>query len=164
MKSAITAERPGDAQLARARVIARALDTAIRIPGTKIRFGGDALLGLIPGIGDAAGAVFSAYLILLGSKLGLPTSTLVRMVGNVAIDTLVGSVPIVGDVFDVAWKSNMRNLALLEQATGAASATVQPRARKGAVIAAILALLILLGLSVAAAIWLVAALWHAVRT
>jgi hypothetical protein len=102
--------------LARARTLARLLDTAITIPGTGIRFGADALLGLVPGLGDVAGAVLSGYLVLLAQRLGAPRSVIMRMLGNVALDTLGGSVPIAGDLFDVAFKSNVRNVALLERA------------------------------------------------
>jgi hypothetical protein len=107
--------RIGDAKLAQARSLARLLDRAFRIPGTNITFGADAILGLIPGGGDIAGAVFSGWLILLGSRMGLPRHVLMRMVANVAIDTVGGSVPVLGDLFDVAWKSNTRNLKMLEQ-------------------------------------------------
>jgi len=104
-----------DAKLSQARSLARLLDRAFRIPGTKITFGVDALLGLIPGGGDIAGAVFSGWLILLGSRMGLPRHVLMQMITNVAIDTVGGSVPVLGDLFDVAWKSNSRNLAILER-------------------------------------------------
>ena len=107
--------RIASSRLAQARALAKLLDRAVRIPGTNITFGLDALLGLIPGGGDLAGAVFSGWLIMLGSRMGLPRHILMRMVANVAIDTLGGSVPILGDLFDVAWKSNTRNLELLEQ-------------------------------------------------
>lgn len=99
----------------RARVLARALDSAVRIPGTNIRFGLDALLGLVPGFGDVAGAALGGYLVMLGSRLGAPRPVLARMVLNVALDTLAGVVPVVGDMFDVAWKANTRNMALLER-------------------------------------------------
>jgi hypothetical protein len=68
---------------------------------------------LIPGIGDATGAALSIYLIVQAARLGLPVSTLLRMVGNVALETVVGAVPIVGDIFDIVWKANIRNMALL---------------------------------------------------
>ena len=120
MGVADTAQKHGltritDAKLAQARALARLLDRAFTIPGTKITFGVDALLGLIPGGGDVAGAVFSAWLILLGSRMGLPRHVLTQMVTNVAIDTLGGSVPVIGDLFDVAWKANSKNLAILER-------------------------------------------------
>lgn len=107
--------RIASARLAQVRALAKLLDRAVRIPGTNIAFGLDAILGLIPGGGDIAGAVFSSWLILLGSRMGLPRHVLMRMVANVAIDTIGGTVPIIGDLFDVAWKSNSRNLAILEQ-------------------------------------------------
>lgn len=102
--------------LARARALTRLLDTAAKVPGTGIRFGADAILGLIPGLGDVAGAVLAGYLVLLAQRLGAPRSVVLRMLGNVAVDTLGGTVPLVGDLFDVAFKSNTRNLALLERA------------------------------------------------
>ena len=105
-----------DDPLARARSLARLLDTAARVPGTGIRFGADAVLGLIPGLGDVAGAVLAGYLVLLAQRLGAPRSVVLRMLGNVAVDTLGGTVPLVGDLFDVAFKSHTRNLALLERA------------------------------------------------
>ena len=101
-------------QLERLRTLSRLLDNAFVIPGTRYRFGLDALVGLVPGLGDAVSAVFSAYLILQASRLGAPRSVVTRMIANVAVDTLVGWVPILGDLFDVAWKSNLRNMALLE--------------------------------------------------
>lgn len=103
------------ASVDRARTLARALDSAVRIPGTNVRFGLDALLGLVPGLGDVTGAAMGGYLILLGSRLGAPKPVLARMVLNVALDTLAGVVPVLGDVFDVAWKANTRNMALLER-------------------------------------------------
>jgi hypothetical protein len=102
--------------LARARTLARLLDTAITIPGTGIRFGADAVLGLVPGLGDVAGALLAGYLVVLAERLGAPRSVILRMLGNVALDTLGGTVPVAGDVFDVAFKSNVRNVALLERA------------------------------------------------
>lgn len=80
-----------------------------------MRFGLDALLGLVPGLGDVAGAAMGSYLVLLGSKLGAPKPVLARMVLNVALDALAGVVPVAGDLFDVAWKANTRNMALLER-------------------------------------------------
>jgi hypothetical protein len=102
--------------LARARVLARLLDSAAGVPGTGIRFGLDPVLGLIPGLGDVAGAALSGYLVLLGARLGAPRAVVARMVLNVGVDALVGAVPVLGDLFDVAWKANTRNLALLDRA------------------------------------------------
>src|SRR5689334_14479749 len=92
------------------------LDDAVRIPGTSIRFGLDPILGaLLPAAGDAVSAVGSLALLLLALKYRVPTSTLARMLLNVLLDTLLGAIPVVGDVFDVAWKANRRNLELLER-------------------------------------------------
>jgi Domain of unknown function (DUF4112) len=96
------------------------LDSAFAIPGTRFRIGLDGILGLIPGIGDATGAALSIYLIFEAARLGLPLSTLLRMVGNVAVETAVGAIPIVGDIFDIAWKANMRNMALVRAHSGLA--------------------------------------------
>jgi len=111
----MTSPPPGD-PLARARTLARLLDSAARVPGTGIRFGADAVLGLIPGLGDVAGAALAGYLVLLAQRLGAPRAVVLRMLGNVAVDTIGGTVPLIGDLFDVAFKSNLRNLALLERA------------------------------------------------
>jgi len=102
------------------------LDTAIRIPGTNVRFGLDPIIGLIPGLGDLASAVLSGYVVLTGIRLGAPRSLIARMIANVAIDTVVGSVPVIGDLFDASWKSNQRNVALLERHVG-----VEPKAPRG---------------------------------
>lgn len=104
-----------DPSIARARALARLLDTAIRIPGTNIRFGLDPIIGLVPGLGDIASAMLSGYIVLSGIRLGASRSIVARMIGNIAIDTLVGSVPVLGDLFDASWKSNERNVALLER-------------------------------------------------
>ena len=95
--------------------LARLLDTQWRIPGTGIRFGLDPVVGLIPGLGDAAAGLVSAYIVVLGARLGLPKHVLVRMVGNVAVDVVFGSVPLLGSVFDLFYKANRRNLRLLER-------------------------------------------------
>jgi hypothetical protein len=104
---------PEDDRLRHLDNLSEILDSAFAIPGTRFRIGLDGILGLIPGIGDATGAALSLYLIFEAVRLGLPLSTLLRMVGNVAIETAVGAIPIVGDIFDIAWKANMRNMALV---------------------------------------------------
>lgn len=96
------------------RDLARVLDEAIRIPGTNIRIGLDALLGLLPGGGDMAGGLFSGLIIFQAARAGAPTPVLGRMLGNVLLDVVVGAIPILGDVFDVAWRANTRNVRLLE--------------------------------------------------
>ncbi len=101
-------------RVSRARTLAQLLDSALPLPGG-YRIGLDPLLGLVPGLGDLAGAAMSGHIVLLAARLGAPASVVARMIGNVAIDTLVGAVPVLGDLFDAAWKSNLRNVALLER-------------------------------------------------
>ena len=94
---------------------ARVFDSAFRIPGTQIRFGLDPILGLVPGLGDVASPVFSLFFIWHGVRLGVPKVVLMRMVLNVLIDSGVGAIPVLGDLFDFGWKANAWNLALLER-------------------------------------------------
>jgi Domain of unknown function (DUF4112) len=101
-------------EIERLRSLTRLLDSAVVIPGTGIRFGLDALAGIIPGIGDVIGAIFSSYIVLQAARLGVSRPTLIRMMGNVALDTIVGEIPLLGDLFDVGWKANTKNLRLLE--------------------------------------------------
>ena len=105
----------GGKSLAQVQVVADLLDRAIRIPGTDMRIGLDPILGLIPGAGDMIGAGLSGYLIILAARAGAPKSMLARMVANVAFDSLLGSVPVLGDLFDFAWKSNTKNVDLLRE-------------------------------------------------
>jgi len=93
--------------------IAALLDDMWRIPGTKIRFGLDALVGWIPGIGDSLAAIASCLIVLVSWRRGVPSITLVRMVANILLETTVGAIPVVGDVFHIAWKANRRNYRLL---------------------------------------------------
>jgi hypothetical protein len=97
--------------------LARLLDDAFAIPGTNWRFGLDAIVGLIPGIGDLITSIFSFLIVFAAWQRGLPRVTIARMVANIAVDTLVGAMPIVGDLFDAAWKSNKKNVALLKRAS-----------------------------------------------
>lgn len=128
-------------EAAHLRSLARLLDTAVGIPGTKIRFGLDSLIGLVPGLGDVAGAAMSGYIVLASARLGAPTPVLVRMVANVAIDAAVGTVPLLGDLFDVGWRANTKNTELLDRHLGDPVAT--KRASLGAV-AGIIGVLVLL--------------------
>ena len=91
------------------------LDSLFRVPGTSIRFGLDAIVGLIPGIGDIASPVYTSLILLEGVRRRVPMVVQARMVLNAAIDMGVGLVPLLGDIADVAWKANLRNLALLER-------------------------------------------------
>jgi hypothetical protein len=101
-------------RLARLRRIGWLLDSSIPVPGTRYTLGIDQLVGLVPGLGDLLGGVFSLYIIVEAARIGVPRGLLARMGWNVAVDTLVGEVPILGDLFDIAFKANIRNLALLD--------------------------------------------------
>ena len=91
------------------------LDSAFRVPGTTIRFGLDAIIGLVPGVGDISTPAFAALLLLQAVRMRLPLVVQARMVLNAALDMLIGIVPILGDLVDIGWKANLRNLALLER-------------------------------------------------
>jgi hypothetical protein len=99
-------------------VIARLMDTAFVIPGTKIRFGFDSIIDLFPGIGDVVGALISSVLIAQAAKVGVPKIVLARMAGNVVINSLVGAVPFLGAVFSVFYRSNVKNYELLRLHAG----------------------------------------------
>jgi hypothetical protein len=102
-----------DETRARLDALARLLDSAVRVPGTNVRFGADALLNLIPGVGMLTSKGMSAYLIWEARRLGVPTTTLLRMVGHVGVDFVISAIPVVGWVGDVFYRSNLRNMALL---------------------------------------------------
>lgn len=108
------AERP---QLAPVDVrrLATWLDSAIRIPGTSIKIGIDPLLGLAPGFGDTIATVLSGWIVVRAAGLGASPATLARMTGNLLVDALVGAIPLLGDLFDVGFRANHRNVALLER-------------------------------------------------
>lgn len=89
------------------------LDSALRIPGTQIRVGADAVLGMVPGLGNAATTLVSAYLIHEAWRLGIPRAALARMIANVAIDSAVTAVPVLGTLADLFWRANRRNMAIL---------------------------------------------------
>ncbi len=97
------------------RRVSGMLDSAMLVPGTSIRFGLDPILGLIPGLGDLVSPLFTIGILWQARDLGIPKVVQLRMIFNVAIDTLVGIVPIAGDLFDVAWKANDMNMVLLER-------------------------------------------------
>lgn len=118
----MTLSRP-DTRLRDLEALALLLDEKFRIPGTSIRFGVDGVVGLVPGIGDVATTLVSLYLVARARDLGLPNRVLIRMLGNIAIDFLVGAVPLVGDVFDVAFKANRRNIDLLKRELGRQAAS-----------------------------------------
>ena len=119
MKGPVTRLRrltPGQEQrLELLRRVARALDSAVPVPGTSFRFGLDPILGLIPGVGDLVSPLFTVGILFQARDLGVPRIVQLRMIFNVAIDVLTGFVPLIGDLFDFAWKANNLNMALLER-------------------------------------------------
>jgi hypothetical protein len=103
------------AALDRLDMLATVFDTAFVLPGTKIRFGVESLLRLIPGVGDAAASALSCYLLYEAFRLGVPSVLLVRMLANVVLEGAAGTVPFAGDAFDVFFRANRRNVALLRE-------------------------------------------------
>jgi hypothetical protein len=104
---------PGHVRLRRLERLAWLLDRSI--PVGKFRIGLDPILGLMPGVGDAIGALLSLYVLYEGARLGAPAPILVRMAGNIVVETILGAVPVLGDVFDFVWQANSRNLRLLHR-------------------------------------------------
>ena len=112
---ALRLTEPERHRLERVERLATLLDNAIPIPGTRFRIGLDPLLGLLPGLGDALGALASAWILVEAARLGVSRTVLARMLYNIAVDTLVGAVPGAGDLFDFVWKSDAKNVALLRR-------------------------------------------------
>jgi hypothetical protein len=113
-----------DRRMQSLRSLQQLLDSAFRVPGTNIRFGWDPIVGMVPWIGDVLTAIFSCAIILQAHRMRVPRVVQLRMVMNVAIDVVIGVIPVLGDVADVFWKSNAKNFALLERhAAGFATAT-----------------------------------------
>jgi hypothetical protein len=104
--------------IARITLVAKLMDSAFMIPGLNRRVGLDAVLGLVPGVGDALSAALASYIIWEARQLGLPRWKIARMIGNVAVDTAIGVIPFAGDVFDVFFKANERNLRIVHEHLG----------------------------------------------
>jgi hypothetical protein len=104
-----------DPRVARLRRIVRLWDQAVRVPGTRFTIGLDPLLGLIPGLGDALGALVAGSVLLVALQAGVPPAVAARMLLNVALDASIGAIPVAGDLFDFGFRANARNLALLER-------------------------------------------------
>lgn len=106
------------ARVKRLRRLARLLDSQFAIPGTKIRFGLDSILGLLPGAGDTVTAMMAAYIVFEAWRIGISKQIIGRMLGNLLIDWVIGSIPVIGDIFDVGFKANERNIRLIEEELG----------------------------------------------
>ncbi|MEH1795309.1 DUF4112 domain-containing protein [Nostoc sp.] len=145
--------------LKRLRQLSRLLDNIVTIPGTKIGFGLDPILGLIPIGGDFLGVMFSSYIILEAARLGVSRATLGKMVFNVIVDGLVGTVPVLGDFFDFAWRANTNNIKLLEEYLKFPSE--QKSADRLFIIALLVGLLLISIVLVALPVILIRMLWNA---
>ena len=104
-----------DEKLVRLRQLSENLDESFTIPGTNIKFGMDALLGLVPGGGDLISGIFSLYMLRAAIKMKLPKRAIFSMLVNILLDTTIGIIPVAGDIFDIFWKSNKRNLKIIEK-------------------------------------------------
>ena len=135
--------------------LAYLLDNAIPLPGG-YRVGVDGFVSLIPGLGDGLGAFTSTYIVYAAARLGVPTATLLHMVGNVAIDLLIGLVPLIGDLFDFGWKANARNVALIESRMARASRGPAGTRRLAVLIASLVVVLCVA--AILAGVWLVSTL------
>jgi hypothetical protein len=137
-----------DAGLARYTFLTHLLDQAFRVPGTRFRFGFDAIVGLVPGAGDIAGAVLGLYGVWVARQLGAPASLLARMLGNLALDAIAGAVPVIGDLFDFAYKPHVRNVVLVERWLAS------PHSVRRRSTLMLLAIPVVLGLVIAGVMWL----------
>jgi uncharacterized protein DUF4112 len=126
MAPTITIESPGTkssfrsaeskrAALARIDMLAKLFDTAFILPGTNVRFGVEAVMRLVPGIGDAAASALSCYLLYEAHRLDVPQHVFARLVANVALEGVIGAVPVLGDLFDVGFRANRRNVKILRE-------------------------------------------------
>jgi len=151
-------EARGRRGLERLRGIARLFDQAFGIPGTRWRFGIDALFGLIPGLGDIAGALVAVYALHVARGLRAPAVIQLQMLSNVALDALGGTVPVVGDLFDFVFKAQTRNLTLLEDWLKSPHET-QHRSRRGMVILPLTILLVFFALTIVG-VWMLYLVIH----
>jgi hypothetical protein len=113
--ASFTRQRSRAERVKRLESIAAVMDTAFVVPGTGIRFGFDGLVGLVPGVGDVVTTALSLYLVHEAWQLGAPKHLIGRMLANVALDSAIGAVPVAGDVFDVLWRANKRNMRMLRE-------------------------------------------------
>jgi hypothetical protein len=142
-----------------ARFLADLLDQRFTIPGTSIRIGLDPILGLIPGIGDLLANLTGSMILILAAQLGLPKVVLARMGINIAVNAIIGAIPIFGDIISIWFRSNVRNVALLERYLGRPSKRVE-LGDWLFVVLLIVGLLALLGGIVVAAVWLFKQIWE----
>ena len=160
MFAAVTPTPTEETALAQLRGLSRVLDGAITIPGTGIRVGLDPIIGLVPVVGDWIGAALSGYIIVQGARLGASGATLMRMTGNLVVDLMVGSVPVLGDIFDLGFRANERNLALIS--AHVQSPATRRRSDLAVVVGVIGGLLVVAVTVIALSTWLVYSLLQAI--
>ena len=151
-------ESRGRAGLERLRLVAQWFDQAFAIPGTKWRFGLDALFGLVPGLGDIAGALVGVYALRVARSLRAPPEIQLHMLSNIALDALIGMIPVLGDLFDFAFQAQTRNLALLDRWVGSPERTVR-RSRRGLLLIPI-AIVAVFATLTALGVWMLFILFH----
>ena len=151
-------EQRGRRSLEQLRTITMLFDQAFRVPGTRWRFGLDALIGLVPGLGDIAGALVAMYAMNVARKLNTPPVVRLHMLSNIALDALVGIVPLVGDLFDFAFKAQTRNLALLDAWVASPDRTAR-RSRRGILLIPI-AIVVVFATVTALGVWMLYLLIH----
>lgn len=117
-----------ESEIRKLEQLAQWMDNRFIIPGTNVRFGLDSLLGLIPGLGDTVTALPAIYVVMAAQRLGVSRFVLARMIGNIGMDMLVGAIPLLGDLFDLGFKANSRNVALLRRHLGEQREAVTVRA------------------------------------
>lgn len=137
------------------------LDNSIKIPGINYRIGLDGIIGLIPGIGDAAGTLLSMYILSEAAQAKLPRSVLMRMGWNIAVDTVIGAIPVVGDIFDVTWKANARNVRLIKEYRHATRQTT--RQSRWVMVGIIAALILVIALITVGAVVLLRLAWISIH-
>ena len=157
-----TSRRLGQELEPELEMLAHWMDSAFQIPGIGVRFGLDAIIGLIPGLGDTLTSLASLYILNAGRRYGVPRVTMLRMAANIALDYVLGTIPFLGDAFDVVWKANQKNVALLKRHVLATPAE-ERRARLGDwfVLAGLVAALVLVLIGAASvAFWIWSSIFH----
>ena len=153
-----SADERGRRALERLRTISLLFDQAFALPGTRWRFGLDALFGLVPGLGDIAGGLVAVYAMRVARHLRAPPAVQLHILSNIALDALVGMVPVIGDIFDFAFKAQTRNLALLD-AYVATPHQAARRSRQGMLLIALATLTVFATLT-ALGVWMLVILFH----
>jgi Domain of unknown function (DUF4112) len=151
-------ERLGRLGLDRLRALTRLMDQAFGVPGTKWRFGLDALFGLVPGLGDIAGGLIAVYALRVARQLGAPGVIQLHMLTNIAIDASVGTIPVLGDLFDFVFKAQTRNLALLDTWLKTPHQTAR-RSKRGLILIPAAVILVFATLTILG-IWMLLILFH----